>query len=149
MAEGVEHLLARTFRAHGDAAPQGARELAIDFVVGAHAGWQMTHVRRYFEQPGSWQRRTLLVLSLCVWEQKHVQPGWVAARWVGWGWEWAVRAGQSASVLPLVATRNLCCAKHRLVQRTNEASLPRPASRLRSPTCLLAALHRAGAGRTF
>lgn len=75
MAEGVEHLLARTFRASGaDAAPAGVRELAVDFVVGAHAGWQMTHVRRYFEQPGDWRQRTLLVLSLCVWEQKHVQP---------------------------------------------------------------------------
>lgn len=74
MAEGVEHLLARSFRTAASAASAGVRELAVDFVIGAHAAWQVAHMRRYFEQPGDWRRRTLVVLSLCVWEQKHVEP---------------------------------------------------------------------------
>ncbi len=55
-----------------------SRRLTLDFVVGPLAVWQQKHVRSYLLSslwPGpAWRRRTLLLLSLCVWEQEEAAP---------------------------------------------------------------------------
>lgn len=99
IANGLGHLLQRSVAATaaagipaaggggggGKAAGRGSGGQALltaDFVVGSSAAWQQQHVRAYFESGMAgavgWQRRTLLVLSLCVWESKEVFPRWVA-----------------------------------------------------------------------
>lgn len=85
MQAGLSQLLQRTLPtveggavdASCAAAPAG-RQLTLDFVVGAKASWLQQHVRQYFAgTPGgrsSWRQRTLLVMSLCVWEQVRPFP---------------------------------------------------------------------------
>lgn len=86
MLAGMQQLMARTL-APPVGREDGGRQLTLDFLIGAKAIWQQQHVRQYFsaEREGggsggsggdgdTWQRRTLLVLSLCVWEQTKVFP---------------------------------------------------------------------------
>lgn len=105
MQEGLQQLLQRTLPGDGgdgaDAA--GGRQLTLDFVVGAKASWLQPHLRQYFAGTsggrGSWRQRTLLVMSLCVWEQTKPFPR--QAQWrqegrvcclacraccIGWSW---------------------------------------------------------------
>lgn len=63
----------------GSSSGGGGRRLTLDFLVGSTAGWQIRHMRRYLGSPlwggdASWRRRTALVLSVCVWEAKHIRP---------------------------------------------------------------------------
>ena len=99
VADGLVHLLRRTAAARaavegangGDGggssssssrgevdSSRSAAQLTLDFVLGSHARWQAQHVRGYMaaELSGdpAWRRRTLLVLSLCIWEHSAVWP---------------------------------------------------------------------------
>ena len=60
------------------AGPLSSRRLTLDFVVGPLSVWQQKHVRSYLLSPlwsgPAWQRSTLLLLSLCVWEQEEAAP---------------------------------------------------------------------------
>jgi hypothetical protein len=89
MADGLAELLNRSFPAGGplssnadnssggsSSSGEVGRGLTLDFVIGAKVAWQQPHVRTYLavEGPdgGAWRRRTLLLLSVCVWEQTQV-----------------------------------------------------------------------------
>ena len=98
LLQGLLHMLSRTFvppsgisgssssssgnssgsSGSGNSSGSSGPQLTVDFVVGAHARWQMRHVRRYLAEladaPGADGSRVLAVLSLCVWEQKHIWP---------------------------------------------------------------------------
>lgn len=103
LLDGLRHLLKRTAApggggaAAGGAAGSGAVDssgavdtssggsgggsrgrLTLDFVVGSTNAWQQRHVRAYVDSDmggdASWRRRTLLVLSLCIWEGRDVRP---------------------------------------------------------------------------
>ena len=56
----------------------GRRRLTLDFLVGSTSAWQQRHVREYVGSSmggdASWRQRTLLVLSLCIWEGTDVRP---------------------------------------------------------------------------
>ena len=92
LLDGMRHLLKRTAAppggGGGGAAGGGGSgasgrggasgRLTLDFVVGSTNGWQQRHVRAYVGSDmggdATWRRRTLLVLSLCIWEGKDVRP---------------------------------------------------------------------------
>ena len=60
------------------AAGVGSRQLTLDFIVGPLSEWQQKHVREYLHSPlwpdAAWRHSTLLLLSLCVWEQEVATP---------------------------------------------------------------------------
>lgn len=92
IADGLHHLLRHSAAASSvtaeavgtggaDAAAGGGdapSQLILDFVLGSSAAWQQAHVKQYVASPMGgnpyWRRRTLLVLSLCVWEDRLVWP---------------------------------------------------------------------------
>lgn len=55
-----------------------SRQLTLDFLVGPLSAWQQSHVRTYLRSPlwsgTAWRRSTLVLLSLCVWEQEVATP---------------------------------------------------------------------------
>ena len=52
--------------------------LIADFVIGSRAVWQQKWVGQYFEgqlgPDSAWRQRTLLLLSICMWEDRDVWP---------------------------------------------------------------------------
>lgn len=89
MADGLAELLPRSFPADGplgssadssvgnrSSGSEVGRGLTVDFVIGAKVAWQQPHVRSYLAvqgpDGGAWRRRTLLLLSVCMWEQTQV-----------------------------------------------------------------------------
>ena len=97
MMDGLQHLIKRTGAAGRGAGGGGSggiyssgsggihssssgssRRLTLDFLVGSTSAWQQRHVRQYVASDmgddASWRQRTLLVLSLCIWEGKDVRP---------------------------------------------------------------------------
>jgi hypothetical protein len=95
LMDGLQNLIKRTGAAGrgtsstssssgGDASSSGStvsRRLTLDFLVGSTSAWQQRHVREYVASSmggdASWRQRTLLVLSLCIWEGTEVRPtGW-------------------------------------------------------------------------
>ena len=92
MMDGLRHLIKRTGAAnHGSgssssdrqgsgssSSSSGSRRLTLDFLVGSTSAWQQQHVREYVGSAmggdDSWRQRTLLVLSLCIWEGTDVRP---------------------------------------------------------------------------
>ncbi|KAI7844671.1 hypothetical protein COHA_001760 [Chlorella ohadii] len=90
MMDGLQHLIKRTGAAGrgsgggssgGSSSSGSSRRLTLDFLVGSTSAWQQRHVRQYVASDmggdASWPQRTLLVLSLCIWEGKDVRPaGW-------------------------------------------------------------------------
>lgn len=90
MQEGLAHLLrlsSAAAQAHQAAAaaayggsPGGSGGvgggLIADFLIGSTSVWQQRHVRAYAASQlrGGAGRRTLLLLSLCFWEEHSVWP---------------------------------------------------------------------------
>ena len=94
LMDGLQHLIQRTaaggeYRSSGGGNGSGSgsgsgggggssRRLTLDFLVGSTSAWQQRHVREYVGSSmggdASWRQRTLLVLSLCIWEGTDVRP---------------------------------------------------------------------------